>query len=131
MANEAVLVYQLEPAVPFICADGTGIEKGTLLKLADGAVVSATSADNDVFIGVAAGEKIANDGKTTIAVYVRGVFRMVAGAAGFTVGKTVVISGANLIVDYATLDGEKGYGVGKALQTKASGNAGLVLVGQV
>jgi len=33
MANEATLVYETMPPIPFTCADGATIEKGTLLKL--------------------------------------------------------------------------------------------------
>jgi hypothetical protein len=129
MANEAVLIYELSYPIPMTCAVGTGIEKGTILKLSDPATVAASSADNDVFAGIAAEEKIANDGMTKIPVYVSGVFRMLVGAAGCTVGKEVVISAANTIVDYTTLDDEKGAVVGKALETGANGETVLVLVG--
>lgn len=131
MANEATLVYELEPPVMFTCADGAGIEKGTLLKLSDPATVAATSADNDVFIGVAAQEKIANDGRTKIAVYLRGVFKMTVSATGSTVGKNQVVKGANTIGDYTTLDGELGYVIGKALETGTNTETILVLVGQL
>lgn len=128
MANEAVLVYELEPAVPFTCSNSTGIEKGTVLKLSDPFTVAATSADNDIVAGIAAEEKIANDGKTTIAVYLRGIFKMVASSTASTVGLNQVIKGANTIGDYTTLDDEKGYVIGKALETIANGETGLVLV---
>ena len=128
MANEAVLVFETDRPIPFTCADGAGIEKGCVLKLADPMTVSATSADNDIFGGIAAEEKIASDGKVKIGVYRRGIFKMLVGAAGVTVGKDVVISAANTVVDYTTLDDEKGYKVGKALETAANGETALIEV---
>ena len=130
MANEAVLVYELEPPVPFTCADGAGIEKGCLLKLSDPFTVAATSADNDTFIGIAAEEKIANDGKVKIGVYLRGIFKLVVDAGDTcTVSQDVVIRAANAIGLYDTLDDEKGLKVGRALETGAAGETVLVLVG--
>ena len=66
MAGEHTLVTELEPPVSFTCADGTGIEKGTLLKLTDPMTAIATSGAGDAIAGVAAAEKIANDGNTKI-----------------------------------------------------------------
>lgn len=130
MANEATLIYELDIPVPFTCDNATGIEKGTLLKLTDPATVAAATADNDVFIGVAAEEKIASDGVTKIGVYLRGVFKMVIEAGNTTtVGQDCVIKGTNTIGGYTTLDDEKGYKVGKALETGAAGESVYVLVG--
>ena len=128
MANEAVLYIELEPPVPMTCSNTTGIEKGTVLKLADPMTVAATSADNDIIAGIAAEEKIANDGKTTIGVYLRGIFKMVVSSTGTTVGLNQVAKGANTIGDYTTLDNEKGYVIGKALETATNGETCLVLV---
>jgi len=128
MANEAVLVMELMPPIMFTCADGTGIEKGTLLKLSDPMTVAATSADNDIFAGVAAEEKIANDGNTKIAVYRAGVFKMTDSGSGITVGTDVVVKGANTVVTYTTLDDEKGYRVGQALETCTASETLLVWV---
>ena len=90
MALEAVLLTELEPAVPFTCADGTGIEKGALLLLTDPMTVATTTGDTDEIIGIAAEEKIASDGKTTIGVYLRGIFKGFAGAAGTTAGLAII-----------------------------------------
>ena len=49
-------------------ADGTGIEQGTYLKVADPNTYSASTGTNDVFGGFAYNEKIASDGNTKIAV---------------------------------------------------------------
>ncbi len=128
MANEATLVFELSLPVPFTCADGATIEKGTLLKLSDPMTVAATSADNDIFIGVAAAEKIANSGVTKIPVYLTGIFKMTDSGSGITVGTDVVIKGANTVGTYSTLDDEKGYVVGQALETCSASETLLVWV---
>jgi hypothetical protein len=81
MANEAVLVTELEPPINFTVADGTGIEKGALLKLADPMTASAADGDTDIIAGIAASEKIANDGTTKLGVYRRGIFKMICSGA--------------------------------------------------
>lgn len=129
MANEAVLVYELSHPVPFTCSDSNAIAQGTLLKLADPMTVAAATADNDIFIGVAAQEKIANDGVTKIAVYLTGIFKMVDSGSGWTVGTDLVVKGTNTVGTYTTLDDEKGYKVGKGLETTSASETGLVLVG--
>lgn len=90
MADETELLWELEPPVPFTCANGTGIEKGALLLLTDPMTVATTTGDTDEIIGIAAEEKIASDGKTTIPVYMRGIFKGTAGAAGVTAGLGII-----------------------------------------
>ena len=131
MANEAVLVFEMQAPIPMTCANATGIEKGTVLKLSDPFTVAASSADNDIFAGIAAEEKIASDGRTKIAVYQPGggnIFKMVCSSTASTVGLHQVIKGANTIGDYTTLDDEKGYVIGQALETGASTETILVRV---
>lgn len=110
MANEAVLLYELEPPIPFTCADGTGIEKGTILKLADPMTVSASNGANDVIGGIAAEEKIANDGKTKISVYRRGLFKVKASGA-ITAGVAVNSKGASNLVTAAAVNEENVLGI--------------------
>lgn len=88
MALEATLVLETHQPVPFTVADGAGIEKGTVLKLTDPNTAVASDGDNDVIAGIAAEEKIANDGKVRLAVYRGGHFKMTAGGA-ITVGAPV------------------------------------------
>ena len=90
MALECELLIELEPAVSFICSDSVAIPKGSLLILADPSTVSITSGDTDEIIGIAAEEKVANDGKTNIGVYMRGIFKGFAGAAGTTAGLAII-----------------------------------------
>lgn len=90
MAREATLMVETAPPIMMTCADGTGIEKGTILKLADPMTASAADGDTDICAGIAAEEKIANDGKTKIAVYRQGIFKGYAGAAGVTAGMGII-----------------------------------------
>jgi len=130
MADEAILVIELEPAIPITVSNTNALEKGTVLAMADLNVGAASSADNDVFAGITKTEKVASDGTTQMAVYRRGVFKMTIAAGNTTtVGQDVVIKGANTVGGYTTLDDEKGYKVGQALETGAAGETVLVLVG--
>lgn len=128
MANEATLVFELEPPIPFTCADGTGIEKGTLLKLTDPMTVALADGAADVIAGIAAAEKIANDGNTKIPVYLRGVFKMLSDGT-VAIGAGVMADGTNpneYITATAAADAAAIFGI--ALETVADGETGLVLV---
>ena len=92
MANEAVLVIETELPINFTCSNTTGIEKGSLLKLSDPMTVAIVATDNDIVGGIAAEEKIASDGKTKIAVY-RGGFFKVRASGSITVGDPLSIEG--------------------------------------
>lgn len=69
MANEAVLIKQVTVPISVTIADGTAIPKGSLLKLADPATFSLSSAVNDIVGGIAGVEKIASDGTTQLGVF--------------------------------------------------------------
>ena len=101
----------------YTVADGTGIAKGTLLKLATPNTASAASADNDVVGGIAWMEKVASDGSTEIVAALDGIWGITTSAAAVTIGEQVVINGTNEIKKYTTLDAEKGYVLGRALET--------------
>lgn len=132
MANEAVIVQLLgnggDP-IEVTVADGTAIAKGTLLKIADPRTASATSADGDKFIGIAAAEKVANDGSTTLAVYTHGIFDLKDSGAGITVGTYVKVNGANVIAtaDEAGAQGDSEV-VGLALETAGAAEVIEVLI---
>lgn len=130
MANEATLVVELEPPVSFTCADGTAIEKGTLVKITDPNTVAATTADGDAFIGVTAEEKIASDGRTKIGVWLRGIFKVTDSGGGVTAGQMLKINGANLV---ATTDeagaGDRAEHCGKALESAAASHTFLAYLG--
>lgn len=125
MADEATLMWETELPIPMTCADGTGIEKGTLLKISDPFTVAAHSSDEDYVGGIAAEEKIASDGKTKIAVYRGGIFKVTASGA-ITAGQTVALSAtANKVkVSDSTCVSSKTFGI--ALETAADGDTFLV-----
>ena len=81
MANETTLMVETELPINFKCADATGIAKGAILKLTESMTAIITSGQGDMVAGIAAEEKIANDGKVTIKVYMGGIFKGTAGAA--------------------------------------------------
>lgn len=133
MANEAVIVeLGVDGGRPtrFTCADGAGISKGTLLKLADNRTASASAA-RDVFAGIAAADKVASDGATTISAYTKGIFDLTCNATdGITAGDWVGISGANLIysqqnADVTTISGGL---LGKALEDASAGEVIQVML---
>jgi hypothetical protein len=101
-------------------ADGGAIPKGTILKLSTPNTAAAATADNDPVAGIAWEEKVASDGITEIVVALNGVWGILTSNAGITCGNQVTINGANEIKVYSTLDGEKGYCLGTALETTAS-----------
>lgn len=92
MANEHTLLLETELPSSMTCADGTGIEKGTLLKLTDPNTASASTGHVDEIAGVAAGEKIASDGITAVAVYKGGEFKATA-SGSISIGDDLVTSG--------------------------------------
>jgi len=94
MALEAKLVYELEPAVYFACALGTAIPKGSFVKITDENIVALGTAASAV-IGITAEEKVATtDGKITVAVYLRGIFKVFVGDGGATVGIAAILDAA-------------------------------------
>ncbi len=78
MTNEAKLLFETEPAIPFTVADGAGIEKGALLKLTDGMTAVINSGDSDEVAGIAREEKISGDGKNKLGVFRHGIFKILA-----------------------------------------------------
>jgi hypothetical protein len=121
MANApAVLVFETERPIPFTVSDAAAIEKGDFLQLADLATVSLVDGDDKIAGGIAAEEKIANDGKVKIGVYRRGIFKVEC-ADTCTVGMDLVCKAKNEVEDRDTLDDEVGKKFGKALETGADG----------
>lgn len=95
MADELTLVNRQSDPIDFIVADGTGIEKGTLLNVSDPRTAAAASA-NDNIAGVAAAEKIASDGRTRLAVFRNGIFEANCSGAA-VVGDLVAASDDNFV----------------------------------
>ncbi len=130
MANEAVLKLRVADPIDFIVADGAGIEKGCICKLADPRTASATSGVGDVFAGIAAREKIINDSRTRLALFRRGIFDLTCNAGtGITAGESVSTSGANLIKTATEAEIAAGKGIGIALETATASEVIEVMVG--
>lgn len=120
MALEAVLIHETEVAVPMTVADGTGIEKGAILKLTDPNTAATTTGDTDACAGIAKTEKIASDGKTKLAVFKRGIFKGFAGAAGVTAGCGIITdSNTGAANELVNADVNSENIVGRALGTAA------------
>lgn len=124
MANEHKLLLQRTVPIPFTCADGTTIEKGTVLKLADPDTASASTGASDIVAGICVVEKIASDGRTKVSVIRGPGDQLRATASGaIAVGDPIGTSatGANFvasIVNVANLSGMKR--LGYALETAAT-----------
>jgi len=89
MANEWTIVNRTEHPLDYTISDATGIEKGALLALTDSGTAILASASAQVCAGVAAREKVADDGRTQLAVYKKG--RFVATASGaIAIGNPIV-----------------------------------------
>jgi len=102
MANEATLVQRLEDRLFTVkVADGTALTKGTILAFStDANTAVASSADGDLFAGILAEDKVANDGQTQVSVWRKGVFAVkVGGTQTATMGNKLKIVGANLVGD--------------------------------
>ncbi len=92
MAKEAVLMVETELPIMMTVADATAIPKGSWLEIANPMTVTIHNGAQDYCGGIAAEEKIANDGKTKVAVYQGGIFRAY-GQAAITTGESVALSG--------------------------------------
>lgn len=100
MANEAVLLVETQPPISMTCADGATIEKGAILTLSGAnTVISHDGTGNASFAGIAAAEKIQNDGTLHIPVYRSGIFKVTANAA-VTLGAALALDAvANKVKD--------------------------------
>ena len=116
MANEATLIVRTDHPINFTVADGTAIEKGALLKMSDLMVAAASAGAEDVFGGIAASEKIADDGHIRLGLYRGGIFRVTASGA-ITVGQAVSLKGSANLVIASTLTAVGGETIGIALET--------------
>ena len=131
MANEAVIIELFNGGRPmsFTCADGTGIEKGTLMELTSPRTVIANTNNNAPVVGIAAAEKVASDGATTIAVYTDGIFDMLTDTGTDTVGAMMANSATeNTIQGADATDVIQGSVVGKILETATNGGTHAVRV---
>lgn len=124
MANEATIIELFNGGRPirYTVADGATIEKGTILQLTDPRTASAHSGADQPIVGIAAHEKVANDGATTIAAYTDGIFDITAAAAGVAaVGVMVAGSAtANMTTAADAADLLQNSTVGMVLEAQAN-----------
>ena len=121
MANEATLIYELGPAIPFTVADGTGIAKGAILKMSDPMTAALSDAQGDIVAGIAATEKIANDGVTKLGVFRTGIFKVTA-SGSITAGDPLAAIG-NFVYTAATNEEDL---IGTAFETATDGQTLLM-----
>ena len=132
MANEAICYEAPTRFARYTVSSAAAIPKGSILQLATPNTASITDSDNDIIGGVAWMEKVASptDPSTEITAALNGVWGMVISttAGPITVGYDVVAKGVNVIGPYTSLDDEKGYVIGKILETVSSAAATVVKV---
>jgi len=112
----------------FIVADGSAIEKGDFLELADPNTVTAHSTNVDTpIVGIAAHEKVASDGHLTITGITNCEFKATILAGGScTIGDLVSMGAAAGEVNLASAtDFETGWTVGRARELGAAGETAL------
>jgi len=132
MANEAIIVELLgnggDP-VRYTCADGVAIPKGSVMELTTPRTAKVGSAVDTPIVGIAAEEKVASDGQTNISVYTNGIFQLKCATTQCEIGDQVSLAAAdNTVALMTTLDLEKGWTVGYALEQIAIGGTGMVRV---
>ena len=129
MANEAVIIELFNGGRPmrYTVADGTGIEKGTIMELSGDKTIQANQTDNTPCVGIAAHEKVASDGSTTLAVYTDGIFDCLTDAGSDALGVAMSSSAtANTLQTADAADLLNWAVLGNILE--AAGNAEVVAV---
>ena len=132
MADELTLVLKVDEPSDFEVSNEVAVEKGTIMQLTNtssGRAVISTG-DGDVFAGITRREKIVNDGRTRMALFRRGKFRIKANdGSAISAGNWVSTSGPNTIREAAAADMEDGKAFGIALEDIAISTYGEVFVG--
>jgi hypothetical protein len=118
MANEHTLIFEKSTPIPFTCANATGIEKGTMMKLVDPMAASAHGGINQPIAGVLAEEKIASDGHIKCSIYTDGIFDATA-SGSITVGAALAADSVANKLFSAAVNAENI--VGRALETATTG----------
>ena len=114
--------------VPFVVADGSTINTGDFLELADNMVVTAHSTNDDTpIVGIAAHDKVANDGHVLITGITNCIYKATIDAGGSsTIGDLVSMgTTAGKVEIGAATDFETGWTVGRSYQDAAAGETCL------
>ncbi len=103
MTNELVLVLKTSEPIDWIVQDVTAVEKGTAMVISGSSTIGRTaisaSGTHKAFAGVSRREKIANDGRTRLALFRESIFRAKSGdGLPMLNGDAVMFSGSNTIV---------------------------------
>lgn len=142
MTSEATLNLKTQTPYDIIVLDANALEKGTIMQLSGASTIGRTgqattsTSFNVPFAGITRREKIADTGRTRVAVYDEGIFTMYATPSPIAQGDVVMISGANLIASVnhwalsaaAASVGRAGFG--KALASTTGSTAIQVRVGR-
>ena len=110
MADEATPYIQTGPAIPFTVSNTVAITKGAVLALNDEFTALAPVADGAVVAGIAATDKIANDGKTKLGLFRDGIFVMTLSGSGSAGDGVYLIGGSNRVLSLSgniTLSGSR------------------------
>ena len=114
--------------VPFNVADGSAIAMGDFLELADNMVVTAHNTNEDTpIVGIAAHEKVANDGHLFITGITNCIFKATIVSGGScTIGDFVSMTTTAGEVNLASAtDFETGWTVGRAYTNGAASHTSL------
>jgi hypothetical protein len=134
MANEAVITDLLGnngDKISYTIADASAVEKGSLMVLTDPRTCIIHANVDTPFCGILDSEKKLSDGKTQVTLVTNCIAKLVVktGGTSVTIGDTVALSSeVNAVELAATLDDEKGWTVGKALENADSGETFLCRV---
>lgn len=134
MTNEAIIVELLgnkgDP-IRYTVADGTPIPKGSLMILVSPRIAQIHAVIDTPFIGIAAHEKVASDGSTSMSVYTNGIFQLVikTGGTPATIGDYVSLSSeVNAVELHNSEDFDKGWAVGTAMENIAAAGTGMIRI---
>lgn len=105
----------------YTVADAVAITKGTVLQLLDPRTASAAITEKVACAGIAAMDKEASDGSTSISAWTNGVFEMVASDA-ITIGAPVGLANtANYVFAVGSTAASGAYTIGYALEAASVG----------
>lgn len=128
MVNEAILKLKIEEPWDWIVADGTAIEKGTIMKMSGVGTAAPSDADGDKFACIARREKIVETGRTRLSGFRRGIFDMKVGDVDVVAGDWVAISG-NIIRPATSAEFISGAAIGIAREDITAEGTGEIILG--
>ena len=120
MAAVAVIIELLGDGgdpVRYSVDEATAVPKGTIMKITDARLAAATTGIDEPIAGIAASEKVASDGSTTLALYTNGIFDIVNATGAATCGAVQAPNGINTCCDADAGDLIQNSTIGYALET--------------